>query len=131
MMVLDTHALIWWANGDHHLLSSPAREALDQGQASGLLVSAISAWEMSMLVNHGRLHLAMDVGEWFGQLAQLSFIQVAPVDVSIAIASTQLPAPFHKDPADRMIVATARKHGFPLISADEKIRAYPHVNVIW
>ncbi len=94
-------------------------------------VSAISAWEVAMLAKAGRLALTMEAEAWLDTVAQVRAIRFVPVDVGISIQSVQLPGEFHKDPADRIIVATARRHSAPLISADMKIRGYPHVQTIW
>lgn len=131
MIVLDTHALVWWVAGDSQL-SRPAREAIEaEAQNGEILVSAISAWEVAMLAKAGRLALTMDVGAWLDTVAEVSAIRFVPVDVRISVHSVDLPGEFHKDPADRIIVATARHHSVPLISADLKIRDYPHVQTIW
>lgn len=84
-----------------------------------------------MLVAQGRLILTIDVRVWLTTLAQLSPIRFVPVDNEIAIESVELPAPFHKDPADRMIVATARHLAIPIVTADQKILGYKHVPTIW
>lgn len=132
MIVLDTHALVWWASGDDQMLSLKAKQAIEAELDGGkILVSSISAWELSMLINRGRLALTMDVAQWLSNLASIEAVQFVPVDNEIAVKSTELPGEFHKDPADRFIVATARKFAAPLVTADEKIRAYPHVRTIW
>lgn len=95
------------------------------------MVSSISAWELAMLVAKGRLTLQMDVSRWLSLVNQIEAVSFIPVDNEIAVSSTTLPDAFHKDPADRIIVATARKYAAPLVTADEKIRAYPHVHTIW
>lgn len=131
MIVLDTHALVWWVAGDSQL-SRPAREAIEaEAQGGEILVSAISAWEVAMLAKAGRLALTMDAGAWLDTVAEVPAIRFVPVDVRISVHSVDLPGEFHKDPADRIIVATARHHSVPLISADLKIRDYPHVRTIW
>ncbi len=131
MIVLDTHALVWWAAGDAQL-SRPAHEAIEaEGQGGEILVSAISAWEVAMLAKAGRLALTMDAAAWLDTVAQVPAIRFVPVDVRISVQSVDLPGEFHKDPADRIIVATARHHSVPLVSADLKIRDYPHVQTIW
>ncbi len=84
-----------------------------------------------MLVEREKLVLSMDVESWLDTVAQIEAITFYPVDVDVSIKSVQLPGEFHKDPADRMIVATARKLAVPLITRDEKIRAYEHVRTIW
>ncbi|MCZ8441750.1 type II toxin-antitoxin system VapC family toxin [Achromobacter xylosoxidans] len=131
MIVLDTNALVWWAAGDSQL-SRAAREAIEaEAQDGEILVSAISAWEVAMLAKAGRLALTMDAAAWLDTVAEVPAIRFVPVDVRISVQSVDLPGEFHKDPADRIIVATARHHSVPLVSADLKIRDYPHVQTIW
>lgn len=132
MIILDTHTLIWWASGEGAQLSAAALQAIDSETDGGkILVSSISAWELAMLVAKGRVALSMDVGEWLSVVSQIEALSFVPVDNEIAVKSTELPGEFHKDPADRIIVATARKLAVPLVTADAKIRAYPHVRTIW
>ena len=131
MIVLDTHTLVWWVTGDA-TLSNKARKVIEREQSGGeIIISAISAWEISMLVAHGRLVLSMDVSSWLATVAEIASVRFFPVDVEIASKSVELPGAFHKDPADRMIVATARKLSVPLITKDDKILSYPHVKTIW
>jgi len=131
VIVLDTHTLVWWVTGDA-TLSKKAMKAIEREQAGGaIIVSAISAWEIAMLVAHGRLVLAMDVSSWLATVAEIEGVRFLPVDVEIAAKSVELPGEFHKDPADRMIVATARKLAVPLVTKDDKILNYPHVKTIW
>lgn len=131
MAVLDTHILVWWVNGDHGL-STKAKRAISNtlDQSGEIVISSISAWEISMLVQRGRLLLTMDVESWLDQVAQIDGVTFYPVDNEIALKSASLPGDFHKDPADRMIVATARKLALPLITTDEKILRYRHVKTI-
>lgn len=132
MIVLDTHALLWWASGEVGQLSAAAQQAIEHEATSGQIkVSSISAWELAMLVARGRVALSMDVGQWLSVLGQVESMSFVPVDNDIAIKSTELPGDFHKDPADRIIVATARKLSAPLVTADDKIRSYAHVRTIW
>ena len=132
MIVLDTHVLLWWVNGAD-LLSSAAEKVIRKTLAQGgeIIVSTISAWEISMLIDKGRLVLGMDVESWFDEVTQIDGVRFIPVDNEIAIKSTVLPGEFHKDPADRMIVATARKLAVSLVTADQKITNYEHVKTIW
>ena len=132
MIVLDTHVLLWWVSGSDEL-SVAAKKAIKRTltQGSELIVSSISAWEVSMLIDKERLILSMDVESWFDEVSQIDGVRFLPVDNEIGIKSTVLPGDFHKDPADRMIVATARKLAVPLVTADEKIRNYEHVKTIW
>ncbi|OWT65623.1 type II toxin-antitoxin system VapC family toxin [Candidimonas nitroreducens] len=131
MVVLDTHALVWWVSGDAQL-SGAARDAIETERQGGeVLVSAISAWEVAMLVRAGRLALTMDAAQWLDIVAQISGLRFVPVDILLAVQSVDLPGDFHKDPADRLIVATARHYCAPLVTADSKIRSYQHVQTVW
>ena len=132
MIVLDTHTLLWWASGDKGQLSEAAANAIEGELNDGqILVSSISAWEVAMLVAKDRVALSMDVGEWLKVVGQIGVVSFVPVDNEVAVKSIQLPGVLHKDPADRIIVATARKFAAPLVTADDKIRDYPHVRTIW
>jgi PIN domain nuclease of toxin-antitoxin system len=131
VIVLDTHVLLWWVNGDA-ALSKRAKLAIKKAQGGAeILISSITAWEIAMLVERGKLVLSMDVSSWLATVKQIEALRFVPVDADIAIKSVVLPGSFHKDPADRMIVATARNLGWPLVTKDEKIRAYAHVKTIW
>ncbi len=131
MIVLDTHALVWWVTGDTSL-SKRAKNAIARELAGGeIVVSSISAWEIVMLVAREKLVLTMDVGNWLVTVGEIEGVRFVPVDVEIATKSVALPGEFHNDPADRMIVATARKLAVPLVTKDAKIRSYAHVKTIW
>ena len=84
-----------------------------------------------MLVDKGRLTLDRDVADWLDQADRIEGLEFAAMDREIGIQSVRLPGDFHKDPADRIIVATARKFASPVVTADERIIAYPHVKTIW
>ncbi len=132
MILLDTHTLLWWANGDRDRLSPSATEAIAVEHRGGtILVSSITAWEIAQLVNCGRLDLATDIAAWLALVEAIPTVEFVPVDNEIGVKSVELPGVFHKDPADRIIVATARKYALPIVTADEKIRGYPHVATIW
>ncbi|MGV8921400.1 MAG: type II toxin-antitoxin system VapC family toxin, partial [Pseudomonas sp.] len=122
VIVLDTHSLIWWLNGDEHL-SSPAQDAIDGAlhAATPILVSAISAWEIAMLVERNRIALAMDLDEWLAAVESVEGVSIVPVTQQVAVHSARLPGEFHKDPADRMIVALARERNALLVTADQRI----------
>lgn len=133
MIVLDTHALIWWVNGDSQL-SPNAMAAIDHEQQDEdgiILVSAISAWEIALLVGRDRLTLGMNLDDWLETAREIEGVKFVPVDALVGVESTRLPGDFHKDPADRMITALARHFNVLLVTADEKIRAYKHVRSIW
>ncbi|KLU25492.1 twitching motility protein PilT [Caballeronia mineralivorans PML1(12)] len=131
MIVLDTHTLIWWVTNDA-ALSKKAKTAIERERAGGeIIVSAISAWEIAMLVERETIAFSMDMENWLATVQQIPGVRFAPVDVDVSLKSVQLPGEFHKDPADRLIVATARKFAAPLVTKDLKIRAYAHVKTIW
>ena len=131
MIVLDTHALVWWIAGDARL-SRKAASAIRKELSGGCVsIAAISAWEIGMLVAKGRLALGMNVDEWLETVQAIPGVAVLPLTARVALDSTRLPGTFHGDPADRMIVATARAENSPLATADQRIRAYRHVRTIW
>ena len=132
MIAIDTHVLVWLATGARQMISKKAMKRISEELANGQIwVSTISAWEIAMLVERERLILSIDVESWLQKVGEITAIRFQPVSNKIALESVRLPGDFHKDPADRMIVATARTMGLALITADEKIQAYPHVNTIW
>jgi PIN domain nuclease of toxin-antitoxin system len=132
MVVLDTHALLWWASSQHAELSRRAKKAISSAMESeGILVSSISAWEIAALTARGRISLSMDAANWLKTLMEVPGIRFVPVDNRIALGAVNLPGDFHRDPADRFIVATAREYAVPLVSKDRKILDYPHVKGIW
>lgn len=133
MIVLDTHTLIWWVSGDSQL-SQGAQQAIERelNVEDGLvLVSSITSWEIAMLVQKERLALTMSVDHWLSTVSDIDAVQFVAVDNKIGVEATRLPGEFHKDPADRMIVATARHINAPLVTADEKIRTYKYLRTIW
>jgi PIN domain nuclease of toxin-antitoxin system len=123
-ILLDTHVWIWYANGSEDL-SKPARkaitEALHQHKA---FIAAISLWEIGMLNKKQRIILGMPYLEWINQSLELTHLQIAPLTTSIAAESCQLPGEFHGDPADQLIVSTARVEGLTLVTRDKLILAY-------
>lgn len=130
-LILDTHAWVWFLNGGGSL-SDAARDAIAAAMADRTLaVSTISCWEVHMLAARGRLRLRVESRRWTQRATRLPFIDyIAPTDEILA-ESVYLPGAFHRDPADRIIVATARILQCPVISADAKIQAYPFVDVVW
>jgi PIN domain nuclease of toxin-antitoxin system len=131
MIVLDTHVWVLFVSNPE-LLSKRAKRSLDAAmEEKGILISSISAWEVALLVSKKRLKLTIDVIDWIAKSEVLPFIKFIPVDNSVAIKSVNLPQPLHNDPADRIIIATAISMGSPLVTKDEKILKYPHVQTIW
>ena len=129
MILLDTHTWVWWVHGDARL-SEEHREMLDARTVEGIGVSIISCWEVAKLVEYGRLKLPQDVAEWLGLALAYPGLQLLNLSPAIVVESTRLPQPFHKDPADQMIVAAARIYDCPLATADDKILNYAHVRTV-
>lgn len=120
--VLDTHVWIWWMLGDSRLKHSE-REILDElPQKNRPILCDISLWELGTLVDLARLDLGGAVGPWLEVAASPSTVRLQPITPAIISEMNRLPASFHRDPADRLIVATARVLGAPLATYDEKIR---------
>jgi PIN domain nuclease of toxin-antitoxin system len=131
LIVLDTHVLIWWV-AQPELLSPSARARIDREmQEGGIHVSAISCWEIALLVRKRRLTLTLDVADWMAKTEALPFVQFVPIDNRIALRSNALPGDLHDDPADRLITATALALGATLITRDARLHAYPHVETLW
>jgi PIN domain nuclease of toxin-antitoxin system len=131
MILLDTHVWLWLLH-DPNQLSSQAQALIDtEEKNSGLLISAISVWEIAVKVSIGKLVLPLPINDWYELAKSHSGIVVEPLNPLDAIASTQLPKDFHKDPADRILVAIARRYGIPILSRDAKILDYAHVQAIW
>jgi PIN domain nuclease of toxin-antitoxin system len=126
MILLDTHIWVWWIHQDEHL-SLQHLQWLKENEPHGLGVSVISCWEVAKLVERNRLMLPCPIAEWFDLALAYPGIQLVDLTPRIALESTQLPESFHRDPADQLIVATARVHGCPLLTADARILSYAHV----
>ncbi len=122
-LLLDTHVWLWWLLGQPEL---PARErdALDALAAAGTPpgLSAISLWEAQMLAAKGRLKVDVPLTHWLPTAAAPEVVILIPMDVAVILALDKLPAGFHGDPADRIIVASARARGIPLATRDGSIR---------
>jgi PIN domain nuclease of toxin-antitoxin system len=131
VIVLDTMAWIWWTSAPEKLSRRAAREIDSAAQSASASVSSFSVWELAMLVARGRLQFSLDLGEWLAECEKLPGIRFVPVSNAIALASVNLPGAFHADPADRIIVATARHLGASIVTSDQKIRRYAHVKAIW
>ncbi len=130
MIVLDTHAWVWWVAGDPQLSAAAAGE-IDLAMGTGrLYVSSISAWEVALLVRRGRLELTMEVGDWIARSEALPFLGFVPVDNRIALRSVEL-AGLHDDPADRIIVATALALGARLVTRDRRLHRFAGVETVW
>lgn len=128
MIVLDTHIWIWWVHDDPQLPPT-YKTYLQTQEANGFGICAISCWEVAKLVEIGRLSVPIPVADWLDQALAYPGMRLLDLSPRIAVESTQLPGTFHRDPADQLIVATARVYNCPLVTLDGKIRAYPHVQL--
>ncbi len=121
-VLLDTHVWLWWLTGAGRL-SAPERRALDAAAARKLpAISGISLWEAQMLVAKGRLRPTEGFAGWIERMAGSEVVTIVPIDVEVIQALHGLPATFHGDPADRIIVATARARALPLATHDARLR---------
>lgn len=128
MIVLDTHAWIWW-RADADRLSARAARAIDEADRIG--VSSISVWELGMLVRRGRMSLDRDVARWTRQALTHERLAVLRPDAEVALAAALLEEAFPGDPADRLIYAAARHAGAPLVSRDARITRFDPARVVW
>jgi PIN domain nuclease of toxin-antitoxin system len=132
-VLLDTCAMIWVAEGE--AIANPAVETLTAAHAAGVItyVSPISAWEIGLLVARGRLKLLITPQRWFARLFEVPNVRLAEMSPDTLIASSFLPGDPPRDPADRIIVATAREYGATIMTRDRVLLDYGgqgHVSVL-
>lgn len=121
-ILLDTHVWLWWLLGSDRLKAAE-RTALNRlASRGGIRLAAVSLWEAQMLHGKNRLVLDRPFDVWLREAAAAGVVEIVPLDVEVVIALDRLPASFHGDPADRLIVATARAHDIPLATHDRLIR---------
>jgi PIN domain nuclease of toxin-antitoxin system len=118
-ILLDTHTLIWLIEGNPRLSQTARREIQAAANQNNLLISAITPWEIGLLVSKKRIDLHTDALSWTNRVLGYPGVHLVPLFPAIAIASSNLPFEMHADPADRILVATARHLGATLITADE------------
>lgn len=129
--LLDTHTWIWM-HAFPEKLSRTAIGLLEKcGERDTLMISAISLWETCKLVEKGRITLFEDLETWVASALDTPHLRVVPLDLRIFLRSTTLPPVFHSDPADQMIVATARLFDATIITKDKLLHDYPHVKTVW
>ena len=126
MIVLDSHIWFWWTLR-HPKLSNDYIQIIQKNESTGLIISAISCWELALAHKKGKLLIPCSLDDWFKSALSYPGIVVQPLTTEIGRESVGLPEPFHRDPADRFIVATARVLKCPILTADEEILSYPHV----
>jgi PIN domain nuclease of toxin-antitoxin system len=121
LLLLDTHALLW-ATWNVDRLGRLAAKSIDAASRDGgLAVSAITPWEISLLESKKRIDLQKDVLEWIREALAKPGVNLIPLEPEIAVASSRLPFDMHPDPADRVLVATARHLGATLVTADKSL----------
>ena len=127
--LLDTHIWVWF-NTLPEKLPEDMLSLITGHQYHCLYLSAISIWEVCKLSERGRLKLSMPPHKWIKEALNIADLHIAEITPDIACASCLLPGDFHKDPADQIIVATAREMGIPILTMDAKIKNYPYVRTI-
>lgn len=130
MVVLDTHVWIWWVS-DNQGLRQAQRQAIADNVANRIGVSVISCWEVAKLVRGGRMQLTIGVSERLDEALAYPGVELLGFTPQIAVEANNLPGDFHRDPADQILVATARVYQCPLVSSDGSIRRYPHVATVY
>jgi len=129
--LLDTHAWVWWLTEDRRL-SSRAKSTITASIAEqDLWISLISVWEVAKKVEKKQLILDRPLDQWLDEAVTRSGLGVRELTRPILVESCALPLPFPGDPADQILVATARHHGAVMITKDRQIRQYAHVQSVW
>ena len=129
--LLDTHAWIWW-NMRPAALSTKIQMLLGSGDPSDeLLLSVISVWEFCKLIENRKLVVNVETQGWVSSALAAPRLTLVPLTPKIAYESTTLPGRLHRDPADQLIVATARVENAVLITRDKSLRQYRHIDTIW
>ena len=129
--LLDTHAWLWWVTEDRRL-SQRAKTTIHKSQREDALwLSLISMWEIGKKVEKDQLVLDRPLDQWLDLATTLSGLHLAELTRPILVESCQLPRPFPGDPADQIIVATARHHEAVVVTKDRRIQDYSHVRSIW
>lgn len=132
MILLDTHAWVWWVGAPDRLPAAARRRIDDTVTEEGTVaISTISVWEVAMLVRGGRLTLTLDINTWLERNAALRILTFVPVDSVVALRAVHLADFPHRDPADRIIAATALGVGATLVTADRRLHEWGGVPVLW
>ncbi len=128
-LLLDTCAVIWLMTGVE--LQNDAVSLIDRAaQSDGVLVSPVTAWEIALLSRKGKIATTMSAIEWYQRVVSLSGIQELPLNAAIMTASVELPGKLHKDPADRLLIASARSNDLTLVTRDTAILDYAEMGFV-
>jgi len=129
--LLDTHTWIW-RNMNQQKLSQKVKELISNAEMyDEILLSAISPWEFSKLIEKKRVGISCDPEDWINTALDMPKLRLVPLSPVLSYRSTVLPQPFHNDPADQIIVATAREENATILTKDERILAYKNVRSLW
>lgn len=129
--LLDTHTWVWWHTTPRMLSRKVSQLITLPADDDELLLSTISLWEFCKLVELGRMRLKIDGRSWLAHATNMAKLRIVPISPEIAWASTTLPGKFHRDPADQIIVATAREESATIVTRDHLIADYIHVRSLW
>lgn len=128
MILLDTHAWLWW-QAESRSLSPKARRAIENSDSCGVL--AIIPWEIGLLVARGRLALAQDTLTWVETALQEPGVHLVPLEPAVAVAAAAIPKQILPDPVDRMLAAAAARYDVLLVTRDQGLRAYRGIRTVW
>jgi len=129
--LFDTHTWIWW-NMNPQKLSQRVKKLISNAEMyDEILLSAISPWEFSKLLEKKRVGISCDPEDWINTALDMPKLRLVPLSPVLSYRSTVLPQPFHSDPADQIIVATAREENATILTKDERILAYENVRSFW
>jgi PIN domain nuclease of toxin-antitoxin system len=130
MILMDTH--VWfWSLSEPEKLSKAALKIIQRTKPDNRTVASISLWEFAMMVGRGRIELRTTAEQWLDYAIHKTGLRVLELTPKVAVESCELPGDFHRDPADRIIVATARINSATLVTKDQKILDYPYAKSIW
>lgn len=131
MTLLDTHAWLWFLPAPDKVPPPTLRFLEEERRKSCLLVSAMSCWELALLTAKGKVRLSLDVLEWISRALSAPGFREVPISYRAALEAVRLPGILHRDPVDRILVATARELGVSLLTRDQRILDYPCVRAFW
>lgn len=129
--LLDTHTWIWWNMNPQNLSQRVAEIIGNTNAYEEILLSAISPWEFSKLIEKRRLGVSCSPEHWINTALDMPKLRLVPLSPILSYRSTVLPQPFHHDPADQIIVATAREENATILTKDERILEYENVRSLW
>jgi PIN domain nuclease of toxin-antitoxin system len=129
--VLDTHTWVWWHTNPGNLSPKVKKLIGNTKQYEEMLLSAITPWEFSKLLEKKRIGISCDPEDWINKALEMPKLRLVPISPVLAYRSTILPQPFHSDPADQIIVATAREENATILTKDGRILAYKNVRSLW